>query len=49
MSSTPADLDGLRLLIALKPSESETGAKDKNSEDDEKVGKTAEQGLFYTD
>jgi hypothetical protein len=49
MSLTPADLDGLRRLIALKTSESETGAKDKNSEDDKRVGKTAGQGLLYAD
>jgi hypothetical protein len=32
-SSTPTDLDGLRRLMALITSESETGAKGKNSED----------------
>jgi hypothetical protein len=36
MSSTPTDLDGLKRLIALKISEWETGAKGKNSEDDER-------------
>jgi hypothetical protein len=46
MSSTPADLDDLRRLITLKTSESETGAKDKNPEDDERVGKTTGQGLL---
>jgi hypothetical protein len=34
ISSAPKDLDGLRRLIAFKISQSETGAKDKNSEDD---------------
>jgi hypothetical protein len=34
MLSTPRDLDDLRRLMALKTSESETGAKDKNSGDD---------------
>jgi hypothetical protein len=37
MSSTPTDLDGLRRLIALKTSESETGANDKNSDDNNKI------------
>jgi hypothetical protein len=37
MSSTPIDLDGLRRLIALKISDSETRDKDKNSEDGERV------------
>jgi hypothetical protein len=40
MSSTPTDLEDIRLLIALETSESETGANGKNSEDDEMVGKT---------
>jgi hypothetical protein len=48
MSSTPTDFDGLRRLIILKTSESETGAKDKNSED-EKEGKTTRQVLLCTD
>jgi hypothetical protein len=48
MSSTPTDLDDLRRLIASKSSETETGAKDKNSED-EMLGKTTRQGLLYTD
>jgi hypothetical protein len=47
MSSTPTDLDGLRRLIALKTSQSETGANDKNS-DVERVGKTTGRGLLYT-
>jgi hypothetical protein len=37
MSSTPADLDGLRRLRALRTFESETGARVKKSEDDEMV------------
>jgi hypothetical protein len=45
MTSTPTDLDGLRRLIALKTSESETGANDKNSDDVERVGKTTGPGL----
>jgi hypothetical protein len=45
MSSTPTDLDGLRGLIALKISESETGAKDQNS-DIEKVWKKTGQRLL---
>jgi hypothetical protein len=49
MSSAPTDLHGLSRLIALKTSESETGAKDKDSEGDERVGKTTEQGLLGTD
>jgi hypothetical protein len=38
MSLVPTDLDGLRRLIALNTSESETGARNKHSEDDEKGG-----------
>jgi hypothetical protein len=38
MSPTSTDLDGLRRLIAIKTSESGTGARDKNS-DDERVGR----------
>jgi hypothetical protein len=49
MSSTPTDLDGLRRLMALITSESETDAKGKNSEDNKRVGKTIEQELWYTD
>jgi hypothetical protein len=49
MSSTPSGLDSLRCLIALETSDSETGAKDKNSEDEEMAGKTTGQGLLYTD
>jgi hypothetical protein len=45
MSSSPTDLDGLRRLMALITSESETDAKVKNSEDDKRVEKTAGQGL----
>jgi hypothetical protein len=40
LSSTPTHIDGLRHLIALNISESETGAKDETSEGDEMVGKT---------
>jgi hypothetical protein len=47
MSSTPTDLNGLRGLVALKTSESETGAEAKNSEDVEKVWKKAGQRLLY--
>lgn len=49
MSSSPTDLDSLMRLITYKASESETGAQDKNSEDDGRVGKTVRQGLLYTD
>jgi hypothetical protein len=51
MSSTPTDSDGLRPLIRVtsKTSESETGAKDKNLDDDERAGKITGQGLLYTD
>jgi hypothetical protein len=49
MSSSPTDLDGLRRLMALITSESETGDKVKNSEEDKKVGKRTGQGLLYTD
>jgi hypothetical protein len=45
MSSCPEDLVGLRRIIALKASESETGAKDKNSEDDEMARKPTGQGF----
>jgi hypothetical protein len=38
MSPTATDLNGISHLIALKISESETGAKGINSEDDEMVG-----------
>jgi hypothetical protein len=43
MSSTPTDLDGLRRLMTIIISESETDANGKNSEDDKRVGKTVEQ------
>jgi hypothetical protein len=36
-------------LNSYKTPESETGAKDKNSEYDERVRTTTGQGLFYTD
>jgi hypothetical protein len=49
ISSSPTDLDGLRRLIALTTSESVTGAKGKNSEDDKRAGKSAGHGLLYTD
>jgi hypothetical protein len=49
MSLTQTHLDGLRRLIDLKISESETEAEDKNSEDYERLGKTTRQGLLYTD
>jgi hypothetical protein len=49
MSSTPRDLDSLRCLIAFKTSDSKSGAKDKNSEDDKMVGKIIGQGLLYSD
>jgi hypothetical protein len=49
MTSSPTDLDGLRRLMALITSESETDAKVKNSEEDKRVGKTTGQGLLYTD
>jgi hypothetical protein len=45
MSSTPTDSGDLRRSMALKTSESETGAKDKNLEDDESVRKTIGQGF----
>jgi hypothetical protein len=38
LSSRPTDLDGLRLLMALIISESETDDIVKNSEDDKKGG-----------
>jgi hypothetical protein len=37
--STPSDLDGVRHLMVLIISESETDAKGKNSEDDKMVGR----------
>jgi hypothetical protein len=43
------DLNGLRRLRALKTPESKIETKDKNSEGDEKVGKTSGEGLLYTD
>jgi hypothetical protein len=49
MSSSPPDLDGLRRLMALITSESETDAKFKNSKDDRRMEKTTGQGLLYTD
>jgi hypothetical protein len=49
MSSTPTNLHGLGRLIALKITESETGAKDRDSEGGERVEKTTGQGLLYTD
>jgi hypothetical protein len=49
MSVTPTDLGGLRRLRALKTPESEIGAKDKNSEGDERLRKTSGQGLLYAD
>jgi hypothetical protein len=49
MLSTPTDLNVLRRLIALKISDSETGVNDTHSEDDERVGKTTGEGLWYTD
>jgi hypothetical protein len=39
MSSRPTDLDGLRRLMALIISESETDAKVKNSEDEKVWGR----------
>jgi hypothetical protein len=48
-SSTPTDLNGLRRLMTFITSESETGDKCKNSEDDEMVGRTLGQGMLYTD
>jgi hypothetical protein len=36
-------------LESFRTSESETGANGKNSEDPERVGKTTEHGLLYTD
>jgi hypothetical protein len=49
MSSSPIDLDGLKCLMALITSESETYTKVKNLEDDKRVGKTTGQRLLYTD
>jgi hypothetical protein len=49
MSSCPTSLDDLRCLMALIISESETGAKVKNSEEDKRLGKTTGQGLLYAD
>jgi hypothetical protein len=49
MSSSQTDLDGLRRLMALLTSESETDAKVKKSEDNKMVGKTTGQVLLYTD
>jgi hypothetical protein len=40
VSITPTDMDDFRCLRALKTSKSEIGAKDKNSEDDRKMGET---------
>jgi hypothetical protein len=39
-SSPPTDLDDLRCLMGLITSESGTGAKGKNSEDDKSVERT---------
>jgi hypothetical protein len=40
MTLLPTNLDGLRRLGASRTSESETGAEDNNSEDNERIGKT---------
>jgi hypothetical protein len=47
VSSSPTYSDGLRHLKAVKLSQSKTGGKHKNSENDEKVGKITGQGLSY--
>jgi hypothetical protein len=49
MSSTPTDLDDFRRIMASKRSESETGAQDKNSENNESVGNPKGRGMLYTD
>jgi hypothetical protein len=46
ISSSPTDLEGFSLLMALQKSASEMGARDKNSEDCERVGKSIEQWLL---
>jgi hypothetical protein len=46
MSSSPMDLEGFGLLMALQTYASEIGARDKNSEDCERGGKSVEQWLL---
>jgi hypothetical protein len=43
ISSCPTDLEGFSLLMVLQTSASEIGARDKNSEDCERGGKSTEQ------
>jgi hypothetical protein len=49
MSSTPTDIYGLRRFRALKIFQLEKGAKDYNSEADERVENTSTQGVLFTD
>jgi hypothetical protein len=49
MSSAPTDLDGLRNFRALTTSESETGAEDTTSGDNEREGKTVGHRLLCRD
>jgi hypothetical protein len=46
ISSSPTDLEGFSLLMALQTSASEMGARDKISEDCERGGKSIEQWLL---
>jgi hypothetical protein len=48
MLSRPRDYDGLRSLTALKISETEICDKDRNSEGDDRDGKTPGETLFCT-
>jgi hypothetical protein len=48
ISSSPTDLEGFSLLMALQTSASEMGARDTNSEGYERGGKLHEQKQFHT-
>jgi hypothetical protein len=49
ISTFTTHLDGIRPSIALNACELETGAKDKKSENAERVLKATGQGLLFTD
>jgi hypothetical protein len=46
ISSSPTNLEGFSLLLALQTSASETGATDRNSEHCERRGKSIEEQLL---
>jgi hypothetical protein len=49
LPTSPRDLEGFSLLLALQTAGSETGARDKNSEDCETGGMSIGQWLLWTD